>query len=129
MSPANATARPSSLRPKAATPPKITPEPQVFFDDKNKYYPVVTRRPLLPPQQPPTRRRQPQQDKSTLEETAKKVVRDFQKYQNEVAVKQEASRMHTNVADSAAVSHHTATFLYLTTTLVLVLSSLQSMQC
>ena len=127
VSPANATARPSSLRPKAASalPPMTTPGPQVFFDDKNKYYPVVTRR----PPQPPTRRRKPQQDKSTLEETAKKVVRDFQKYQNEVAVKQEASRMHTNVADSAAVSHHTATFLYLTTTLVLVLSSLQSMQC
>jgi len=117
------------LRPKIAS---TTPEPQVFFADKNKYYPVVTRRPLLPPQQPPpqppTRRRQPQQDKSTRE-TAKKVLRDFQKYQNEVAVKQEASRMHTNVADSAAVSHHTATFLYLTTTLVLVLSSLQPMQC
>jgi ephrin-B len=134
VSPANATARPSSLRPKAAsaaTPATTTPEPQVFFDDKNKYYPVVTRRPLLPPQQPPqppTRRRQPQQDKSTLE-TAKKVLRDFQKYQNEVAVKQEASRMHTNVADSAAVSYHAATFLYLTTTLVLVLSSLQLMQC
>jgi len=109
------------LRPKIAS---TTPEPQVFFADKNKYYPVVTRQPPSSPQeQPPTMpRRHHQQDKSTLE-TAKKVLRDFQKYQNEVAVKQEASRMHTNVADSAAtaaVSHHAAV-LYLTMAFTLVL--------
>ena len=101
---ANAT---SPTRP-ASRPPKIssttTPEsPQVFFADKNKYYPVVTRRPPSSPQEQPPMPRRHQQDKSTLE-TAKKVLRDFQKYQNEVAVKQEASRMHTNVADSAAVA-------------------------
>ena len=105
-----------------ATRPKIsstttTPEPQVFFADKNKYYPVVTRRPPY---------LQQEQDKSTVE-TAKKVLRDFQKYQNEVAVKQEASRMHTNVADSAAaataaVSRHAAV-LYLTLALAVALQS------
>ena len=110
-----------------ATRPKITstttPEPQVFFADKNKYYPIVTRQPPSSPhEQPPVMpRRRHQQDKSTLE-TAKKVLRDFQKYQNEVAVKQEASRMHTNVADSAtaAVSHHAA-FLYLMAFIIVLL--------
>ena len=109
------------------TRPKITstttPEPQVFFADKNKYYPIVTRQPPSSPhEQPPVMpRRRHQQDKSTLE-TAKKVLRDFQKYQNEVAVKQEASRMHTNVADSAtaAVPHHAA-FLYLMAFIIVLL--------
>ena len=111
---ANAT-RPS--RPKISS-TTTTPEPQVFFADKNKYYPVVTQRPPY---------LQQEQDKSTVE-TAKKVLRDFQKYQNEVAVKQEASRMHTNVADSAAaaataaVSRHAAV-LYLTLALAVALQS------
>ena len=70
-----------------------TPEPQVFFDDKNKYYPVATLQDAIEPQDV---------DENTLE-TARKVVRDFQlkkksfAQQNEV-IKQEASRMQSEAA-------------------------------
>ena len=72
---------------------KTSSETQVFFDDKNKYYPVM---------------QQPQNMEDEMEntlETARKVVRDFQlktkqksfAQQNEV-IKQEASRMHSEAA-------------------------------
>ena len=72
---------------------KTSSETQVFFDDKNKYYPVM---------------QQPQNMEDEIEntlETARQVVRDFQlktkqksfAQQNEV-IKQEASRMHSEAA-------------------------------
>lgn len=70
--------------------PRTTPEPQVFFDDKNKYYPVVEEAVEAV-------------DSNTME-SAKKVVRDFQnnfrrrQHENEVILKQEASRMASTAA-------------------------------
>ena len=70
---------------------KTSSETQVFFDDKNKYYPVAS---------------SPQSEQENTLETARKVVRDFQlknkirksfAQQNEV-IKQEASRMHSEAA-------------------------------
>lgn len=84
-----------------------TSEPQVFFDDKNKYLTVSERQDFL--------------DENTIE-TAKKVVRDFQKYENQVkSVKQEASRMQTSSASNAS---SVSSFSFLTF-FALLLSSLK----
>ena len=89
---ANNDERPKTTTPPSTTTTSTTPEPQVFFDDKNKYYPVATmQNPAL----------MQEVDENTLE-TARKVVRDFQlkksfAQQNEV-IKQEASRMHSEAA-------------------------------
>ena len=58
--------------------------PQLVFDDKNKYYPVL--------------QNSEKTDDRSIKATAKKVLQDFQKkyhQQNEVILKQEASRMHS----------------------------------
>ena len=87
---------------------KTSSETQVFFDDKNKYYPVM--------QQP---RNMEDEMENTLE-TARKVVRDFQlktkqksfAQQNEV-IKQEASRMHSEAAVFSSCSALLLIFLTL----------------
>ena len=87
---------------------KTSSETQVFFDDKNKYYPVM---------------QQPQNMEDEMEntlETARKVVRDFQlktkqksfAQQNEV-IKQEASRMHSEAAVFSSCSALLLIFLTL----------------
>ena len=88
---------------------KTSSETQVFFDDKNKYYPVM--------QQP--QNMEADEMENTLE-TARKVVRDFQlktkqksfAQQNEV-IKQEASRMHSEAAVFSSCSALLLIFLTL----------------
>ena len=88
---------------------KTSSETQVFFDDKNKYYPVM--------QQP--QNMEADEMENTLE-TARKVVRDFQlktkqksfAQQNEV-IKQEASRMHSEAAVYSSCSALLLIFLTL----------------
>ena len=88
---------------------KTSSETQVFFDDKNKYYPVM--------QQP--QNMEADEMENTLE-TARQVVRDFQlktkqksfAQQNEV-IKQEASRMHSEAAVFSSCSALLLIFLTL----------------
>lgn len=76
-----------------------TTEPQVFFDDKNRYLTVPEREDFI--------------DENTIE-TAKKVVRDFQQYENQVkSVKQEASRMQTSGSSEYNISLFLTIFLSL----------------
>ena len=102
----------SSQMPKTTTvssTTKTSSETQVFFDDKNKYYPVM--------QQP--QNMEADEMENTLE-TARKVVRDFQlktkqksfAQQNEV-IKQEASRMHSEAAVFSSCSALLLIFLTL----------------
>ena len=73
-----------------------TEKPQLIFNEKNKYYPVVNE--------------QSEQEKTL--ETAKKVLQDFTRRENEVILKQEASRMH-NIESSAGGQLSSVTFLIL----------------
>ena len=89
---------------------KTSSETQVFFDDKNKYYPVMQQQP---------QNMEADEMENTLE-TARKVVRDFQlktkqksfAQQNEV-IKQEASRMHSEAAVFSSCSALLLIFLTL----------------